>query len=540
MQHSPSFRTFGFPLARLLRTATFVIVVVCAHGMEPLWAIDADFHYLAADPSLRAQTQNTSVVMGQATYRGAVLQADQPWESSYYLAYPGSVVTDPAAGLLRMYYELRVPGQEFQRGVAMATSTDGVHWTKPALNVTGTTYSPSPLNNFVSLPQQWMGGPSVFIDPNAPANQRYRMSATVNEQTLYGLASADGVHWSNAATIDDRGSSAALDSLNTTLWDSKTQKYTEYGRWWYGGGFGGRRGVYMKQSSTWDGTWTSSRQFVLDPGAFIPAGSTNYFDIYTPGIQQYHGQYVALPAIYHHPGSWGASGSVYPSFMYSRDGTNWSIPDAYHSMIDLSAHGQNASNFGQAYTATSMVEKNGQLNIYYSYFPENHNSGTESSGGIYLATLPEDRFMGVQSSPGSLGTWTTSAITLSNDPGHLILNALVEGSLRVEVLDASTMTPLTGFAIDDAMALGSGDFLSALAGWTGGDTLDALAGRTVALRFIMDDATVYGFHFEPVPEPSTIVLLATGLIGLLVYAWRTVEVASRRFLVSVRVYRAPD
>ena len=83
----------------------------------------------------------------------------------------------------------------------------------------------------------------------------------------------------------------------------------------------------------------------------------------------YYGQYVGLPAIYHHPGSWSTSGAVYPSFMYSRDGTNWSMPDAYHPIIDLSAHGQNESNFGQAYTATSMVEHNGQLYIYYSYFP---------------------------------------------------------------------------------------------------------------------------------------------------------------------------
>ena len=72
MRYSPSFRTLD-PLARLLRAATFVIVVVCAFGMEPLWAIDTDFHYLAADPSLCAQTQNTSVVMGQATYVGKVL-----------------------------------------------------------------------------------------------------------------------------------------------------------------------------------------------------------------------------------------------------------------------------------------------------------------------------------------------------------------------------------------------------------------------------------------------------------------------------------
>jgi hypothetical protein len=516
--HLPSTATRFLPSSWIVVAST---VLVLSSASET-FGLDADFHYLAADPSLRAQMNNVTSVMGQATHVGKVLQCDQPWESPYQIGYPGTVLRDSATGQWRMYYELCVPGQEFQRGVAMATSNDGINWTKPALNATGSTYTTSTQNNFVSLPQTWMGGPCVFVDPNAPANQRYRMSVTVNETTLNGLTSAGGVTWTSSGLADNRGSHAALDSLNVTLWDSNTQKYTEYGRWWYGNaGYAGRRGVYMKQSASWDGTWSGSRQFILDPASLIPAGSTNYFDIYTPAVQTYHGQYVALPAIYHHPGSWSTSGAVYPSFMYSRDGTNWSMPDAYHSMIDLSAHGKTESDVNQgSYTTTSMVEHDGQLYIYYSYFDQNHNSGTNTSGEIHLDRLPVDRFVGIQSTPGNVGTWTTSAITLSDDPGRLIVNATVDGSLRVEVLDASTQAPLTGFTLGDATPLAAGDFLDAVAHWGGVEMLNALAGRSIALRFTMDDATVYGFHFQPAPEPSTIVLLAVGLSALLAYAWR--------------------
>lgn len=501
------------------RFTRFALVAACLFQGGFVFAADEDFHYLAADASLRAQMTNVSVTLGRATYVGTVLQRDQSWESSYQIGYPGTTLRDPTTGQWRMYYEMCVPSQEFQRGVAMATSADGIHWTKPALNVTGTTYTTSTSNNFVNLPQTWMGGPSVFLDPNASAASHYRMSATANEKTLYAMTSSDGINWSTSGVIDDRGSHAALDSLNGTLWDSKTQTYTEYGRWWFDT-YGGRRGVYTKQSNTWDGTWTGSRQFVLDPINNIPSGSTNYFDIYTPAIQTYHGQYVAMPSIYHHSGSWSTSGAIYPSFMYSRDGSTWSIPDAYHSMIDLSAHGETESNTGYAaYSATSMVENDGLLYLYYSYFPQNHNSSVESSGQICLATLPVDRFVGIQA-PDTTGSWTTSAITLSNDPGHLMLNAVVEGSLRVEVLDASTLLPLTGFSVTDATPLATGDFLADMASWAGGNSLDSLAGKNVVLRFLMDDATIYGFHFQSAPEPSTIVLVLTGLVAMALHVRR--------------------
>ena len=52
------------------------------------------------------QVQNTTVAMGQATNTGPVLSLNQSWEAAFYLNYPGSIVTDPATGQWRMYYEL--------------------------------------------------------------------------------------------------------------------------------------------------------------------------------------------------------------------------------------------------------------------------------------------------------------------------------------------------------------------------------------------------------------------------------------------------
>jgi hypothetical protein len=498
-----------------LQLATFAIVALCRASFSPALAADADFHYLAADPSLRAGMQNVNVVMGQADYVGKVLELDQSWESPYKLIYTGSVVIDPTTGQWRLYYEMMKTATESQRCVAMAVSDDGLHWTKPALDITGTKYTTDHRNNFIKLPQTWMCGPNVFIDPNAPAGQQYRMTAAVNETTFYALTSADGLNFTTAGTIFTKhGGPSVLDALNTAFWDPKTQDYIAYMRVWFSksGDIPLRRGVFSRRSGSWSGDWTADTEDVIDPKDIDNYGTaTGRPDVYCPNIVAYHGQYVGLPAMFFHPN--GTDGAIYPTFTYSRDGENWHFDDVTHPIIDLAAHGQNASNFGMAYPATSLIERDGQLWIYYSYFAEQHNK-PRSSGTIYLAKLRADGFVGIESAAGAVGKWTTSAITLSDEPGSLLVNAVVGGSLKIEVLDPTTLAPLPGYAASDCLAIAAGDYLGAEGKWNGIGNLNALAGRTVALRFIMDDATIYSFRFDALPEPPSFMLGGIALFAV--------------------------
>jgi hypothetical protein len=118
---------------------------------------------------------------------------------------------------------------------------------------------------------------------------------------------------------------------------------------------------------------------------------------------------------------------------------------------------------------------------------------------MHLAKLREDRFVGISSTTGSTGTWTTSDIELPRDPKRLIVNAVVRGSLRVEVIDASTREPLAGYELPHAKSIALGDYLDAQVQWNDADNLSGLARRTLALRFVIDDATIFSFRFESVP-----------------------------------------
>jgi hypothetical protein len=275
----------------------------------------------------------------------------------------------------------------------------------------------------------------------------------------------------------------------------------------------------IKRSDTFGTNWTGDREYTLDPGAIpqIAANPTNPADIYCSSVVPYKGQYIGMPTMYFHPTNL-VDGPVYPTLMYSRDSSKWTFEDPYKPIIDLNAHGpvnSDNSNFGQAYMMTTLPEKDGWLYMYYGYYPEQHNSvSPDASEVTYLAKLREDRFVGIQSDD-SVGVWTTSEITLSDDPGRLLVNALVGGSVEVEVLDPTTMQPFAGYSLANAISIGSGDYLDASARWRGRDTLNSLAGQTVMLRFLMDDATIYSFHFVAAPEPSTITMLVVACIACL-------------------------
>ena len=473
--------------------------------LEPIFAQPAGFRYLAADPSLRAGLSNATVRMRQATHVGEVLKMEEDWEAGLDLhAFVSGVVTDPATGKLRMYYGVKRISDKW-KFIAMAESDDGINWTKPELNITGTLYVNDPRNNFIDQQQATgtLAATSVFVDPNGPDEERYKMARQVVSapptRELVLSNSADGLHFSDVGVADQQDQ--GLDSLNITFWDPKTQQYHAYMRWNYNPS---GRGVTHKRSDTWEGTWSGGREYTIDPvHDSLP-------QIYSNGVRPYHGQYIGLPAMFYGT----TNGSIYPTFMYSRDGSEWHFEDPEHPVIDLGAHGATVDTAGMAFPAPQLVERDGKLWIYYMYTDNKRLNDPEDGYTLNLATIRQDGFVAIESEPGQLGTWTTSTIKLPQEPVGLLINAVVRGSLYVEVLDPTTMDPLLGFTSAEAMLIGQGDYLDVAASWQGADSLATLAGQEVVFRFAMDDASIYSFSFAAVPEPGVVVLLFCGMASL--------------------------
>lgn len=110
-----------------------------------------------------------------------------------------------------------------------AESTDGIHWTKPELNLFE--FNGSKRNNIV-----WQGigthnfTPFKDTNPKCPPKARYKaMGGTLREGGLYAFQSPDGIHWKlmRPEPVITKG---AFDPQNLAFWDAVRRCYVKFHR----------------------------------------------------------------------------------------------------------------------------------------------------------------------------------------------------------------------------------------------------------------------------------------------------------------------
>jgi hypothetical protein len=160
-----------------------------------------------------------------------VVVLDESWETQpeARLGRTGNSVVKEDDGSIRIWYSVDDPGND-ERYVSYAESSDGIHFTKPVLDlidVSGTT-----ANNAV-IPSQ-IGGSSVWIDPNAPPEERYKTQTKVYSPEVWGQfhmhSSPDGIRWKLFENI--RIGRGGWDTQSIVFWDPRIGRYVLYTRYW--------------------------------------------------------------------------------------------------------------------------------------------------------------------------------------------------------------------------------------------------------------------------------------------------------------------
>jgi hypothetical protein len=467
------------------------------------------------------RTRNVNRVPNPPADIRRVMVPDQPWESLGFIFY-ATVLADGED--IRLYYGSYGWDNKILRNFCLATSRDGVHFERPYLR--DKTFGGQSMRTNI-LPLTAIEA-SVFLDPTAPPDKRYRLVYTgggidhPEKGGVYTAASADGIRWEKNP---NRVLPFIPDSQHTAHWDAGLGKYVIYMRSW---GKERRvrqvcRAVVDDIDQPWpydasavpihhwgkDKTPTLGQEF---PAVMVPdERDPENLDIYTNTVFPYApGVFFAFPAVYlkftgpdwKHRALSSNDGNFEVQLATSADGISWQrwrqpyVAAGFHDGLDLRlvsmAHG--------------MVRRGRWLHQYFVGWPHTHGRPNvwdrdpadgdawtrKDKGGIYLAKQRLDGFVSLDSAYTG-GTLVTKPLTFSGNRLRLNLDTRGAGTARVALLDPGGQ-PLAGFALGDCEIINADD-TDYTVRWRDGSDLAAWAGKPIRVQVEMRNTKLYALQF---------------------------------------------
>lgn len=488
-----------------------MIVIFClfsyTYASEPV-DIGSRLELMVDDYLIEGLSGDAELMLHHPIPQEVAITMDKHWEGNS-CAYM-TVFRD--GDLYRMYYrgshavytkdKIEEPHPEY---TCYAESRDGITWVKPNLGlfeIDGT------LDNNVIMTKDAGGWAThnfcPFIDtkPGIPSSERYKALGGVTGG-LYAFTSADGIRWKKVQEqpVITKGD---FDSQNLAFWDTERGEYRAYFRAF-------RDGRDIKTCTSKDFIqWSDPVYLEYSPGRVS--------ELYTNQVNPYyraHHILLGFPTRYTDRG-WKEYTKFLPQydyrlirgsrspregtavtdgmFMTSRDRLNFKVwPESFiRPGLRLSGgwfYGDNYHNLGLVETRSNIDGAPDELSIYVS---EGSLQGDSVSWRRH--TMRIDGFVSVNA-PLSGGEMLTKPIIFQGKQLLINFSTSAVGSIQVEIQDAKGK-PISGFSLSESEEI-FGDSLSQVVLWKNGSDLGDLSGKPVRLRFLLRDADLYSYQFQP-------------------------------------------
>jgi hypothetical protein len=454
------------------------------------------------------------LVVEPAQRLGPILKPETPWEQDGFPAL-STILRDGdkfrAWGSIGSWGDLKDRGQAY---FCYFESDDGLHWRRPDCGIVD--YQGSRANNLLASE-----GGTVFIDPAAPAEERYKWILAADfakEQVdayqqsrhcgidakayrsdvkktfgVKGAVSPDGLHWTTLAQP------LALMHADTQLvayYDPALKKFVGYFRDWAVDATAathqeqtdpnrwigiGRRAIGRAETS--DFREFPLSETILEPQPWLAPSQVLYTNCRTsfPGAPDQH---LMFPAVWDQ-----STDRTHLRVAASRDGRAWDwLAAGEPPPFETAPAG--AWDGGCVFASPNLLElPDGTFALPYTGYDVPHKfPRRRAKRATGYATWPKGRLAGIRAE--AQGEFATIAVV---PPGKkLLINAITseKGSITIEAADLSGQ-PLPGRSFADAVPL-TGDCHLSPVRWKQHDDLgDADA---VMLRVKMNSATVYFFE----------------------------------------------
>ena len=407
------------------------------------------------------------------------------------------VLYDPKNKRFKMWYHAG-----WFDGTAYAESTDGIHWTRPGLDVVPST------NRVLPKHEGRRDGSSVFLDHDAAdSRQRFKMFLYERPDNKFGgqiFTSPDGIHW----TVVKR---TTVVGDNTTIFYNPFRKKWVYSIRTHHPDLKRSRG-YRECDDLIDGaTWTQEavhwasvdEKDVPDPWvvAMRPDGGNPriYGDptqLYNLDAAPYESLMIGVFSIHYGPENNVCQEQKIPKttelqIAYSRDGFHWDRPDRTAFIAATRKKGDWDFNYLHIASTVCTVFSDKIVFYYGAWSGESPKRGSDmySGGAVGMATLRRDGFasMSAKDKPGVL---TTRPVVFQGR--YPFVNVDTQGKeLRVQLLDENGSV-LPGFS-EKAFVPIRGNSVKQAMNWKNQSDLVSLVGKPVRFQFHLEQGDLYAF-----------------------------------------------
>ncbi len=481
MQFTHCARRFPFALALV------AMLCMCAsawsRAAEPV-PIDDTPQIFVDDELIAAKSDVVRRVHACQKLPKPVLVSENPWEGlpddrRVYIF--GTVLYDPHTHQFQMWYNRL-------RNLLYATSTDGVQWKRPSLDVIR--FQGSGQNNLVL---QGLHSPSLVYDQREsdPAKRYKLLGYSGSYRAAY---SHDGLHWK----MYPKNPVLAGGDNCSLAQDPKSGEFLAFHRIYHTYRGHKRRLVYLATSRDMQ-QWTEPKLVMaadeIDDQQTQAEGGL-WSEFYNMSVFPYAGQWLGLITHFRYSGlpekegpqQSKHDGPIDVQLVHSRDGRTW------HRLKDRSPvipNGPYPYDAGCILgVANGPVSVDDQLWLYYTAITTTHGGCLpEKQITVARAAWRRDGFVSLDASqkPGIVET-----VLLKPIGNRLTINAdAAKGRITVEVLDAQGQ-PAPGYSRGDCLEL-TGDSLRHEVSWKEHSTLPPGA---IRLRFHFENTHLYSYRID--------------------------------------------
>ena len=466
---------------------------------------------LFVDDFLIESTTLTKAYHKPTVHPEPIFRSERLWESGT-TATPvsGGVWYDQDEKIFKMWYSAG-----FCNRLAYATSTDGIHWERPALTPEG--------SNLILRDITQICSSTVWIDYKCDPKEKYKLmfrlrdAVSEPDKSASVYTSPDGVNWNyvcRTGTLDDRSTffyneltDKWVFSLRYNSKHNPRQKWTRYRAYHAGKSFLEAARWKWSDTQPWDGS-PESTFFWQQPDSLDPHEPMwgEAPQIYNFDAVDYESITVGMFQIWHGPEVKFLAETKKPKITelqaaFSRDGVNFDRPvrGLGKDCFIPASREEDTWNYGYVQSISgSLIVFDDTLRFYFAAFSGKHFKpngemvpDAHFGGSLGMASLRRDGF----ASMDGTGELTTKLLTVTKDAKYLFVNAdAAEGALRAEILSPDG-TPLEGFTATDCTPITTNTCASALS-WRGGD-LSFLQGKGFRIRFVQENSRLYAFWLSP-------------------------------------------